>query len=100
MSAEKAPTPDNAGPTISLQRTTAIEPHHGGTVVYRVTLNGRWIGWVGDGRHWRGWRYGQRLWWACHREDGDTAARWRSELVHPTRASAAADLYEQVEGQE
>jgi hypothetical protein len=89
---------NDSGPAISLQRTIAVEPHLGGTVVYRVMLDGRWIGWVGDGREWRGWRYGERRWWACHREDGDTASRWHSELVHTSRAAAAADLYEQAEG--
>ena len=48
----------------------------------------RWVGWVGDGRPWRGWRYGGRHWWACWREHGDTAARWRTDLVHPTRRIA------------
>jgi hypothetical protein len=70
----------------------------GGTVVYRVVLDGRWIGWVGDERPWRGWRYGGRKWWACWREDGDTAARWNSfdDRPHATRAAALADLLRRV----
>lgn len=72
----------------------------GGTVTYRVTLDGRWVGWVGDERPWRGWRYGGRRWWACWREDGDTAARWNSFAYsdggHATRAAALADLVAQV----
>ncbi len=70
----------------------------GGTVVYRVLLDGRWIGWVGDERPWRGWRYGARKWWACWREDGDTAARWNSfdSKPHATRAAALADLLGRV----
>jgi len=77
----------------------------GGTVVYRVTLDGRWVGWVGDTRPWRGWRFGGRQWWACWREDGDTAARWnshdngRNDSGHPTRAAALADLIAHVRGE-
>lgn len=70
----------------------------GGTVVYRVVLDGRWIGWVGDERPWRGWRYGGRKWWACWREDDDIAARWNSfdGQPHATRAAALADLLRHV----
>lgn len=71
--------------------------HAGGTVTYRVHIDGRWVGWVGDGREWRGWRYGQRRWWACWRQEGDTAARWNSDLTHPTRRAALVDLTDQVE---
>jgi hypothetical protein len=72
----------------------------GGTVVYRVVVDDRWIGWVGDMRLWRGWRYGGRKWWACWREDGDTAARWSSfdGRPHVTRAAAFADLLRRVVG--
>lgn len=67
--------------------------HGGGTVAYRVEVDGRWIGWVGDGREWRGYGYGGRRWWACWREDGDTAARWNTAgLTHATRASALEAL--------
>ena len=55
----------------------------GGTVTYRVTLDGRWIGWVGDERPFTGSRFGGRRWWAAWREDGDTLS-----LIHisePTR---------------
>jgi hypothetical protein len=78
-------------PIVCLERTdTAL--HSGGTVAYRVLVAGRWVGWVGDGRPWRGWRFGGRRWWACWREDGDTAARWGTDLVHPTRRIALAAL--------
>lgn len=66
--------------------------HSGGTVAYRVHVDGRWVGWVGDGRAWRGWRHGGRRWWACWREDGDTAARWSTDLEYGTRAAALAAL--------
>lgn len=78
-------------------RLERVEPlASGGTVAYRVTLNGRWVGWVGDVRPWRGWRYGGTQWWACWREDGDTAARWNSndDQPHRTRAAALAALVE------
>lgn len=78
-------------PTVRPERTdTAL--HSGGTVAYRVLLAGRWVGWIGDGRPWCGWRHGGRRWWACWREDGDTAARWGTDLVHPTRRTAVAAL--------
>ncbi|SDN70434.1 hypothetical protein [Lentzea jiangxiensis] len=68
----------------------------GGTVTYRVTLDGVWVGWVGDGRRWRGWGYGGRRWWACWRQDGDTAARWSSELEHGTRIEALNALRNRI----
>ena len=68
----------------------------GGEVAYRVELDGRPVGWVGDGRPWRGWRYGGRKWWACWREEGDTAARWSSELEFPIRSAALAALLAEV----
>jgi hypothetical protein len=70
--------------------------HAGGSVTYRVFFGERWVGWVGDGREWRGWRYGGRRWWACWREDGDTAARWNSDLTHSTRRAALGDLLTKV----
>lgn len=71
----------------------------GGTVVYAVLVDDRRIGWVGDSREWRGHRFGGREWWACWREDGDTAARWNSfsnDSAHKTRAAAVADLFAHV----
>ena len=83
--------------TTRLQQTTNPEALHcGGTVTYRVVLGDRWVGWIGDGRPWRGWRYGSRRWWACWREEGDTAARWNSDLVHPTRRDALAALLARI----
>lgn len=65
----------------------------GGTVSYTVELDGRWVGWVGDERAWLGHRHGGRRWWACWREDGDSAARWNTgDTVHPSRASALEAL--------
>lgn len=72
----------------------------GGSVVYRVALDGRWVGWVGDLRPWRGWRFGARAWWACWRQEGDEHARWSSQSDdsgHKTRAAAVADLIAHVE---
>ncbi|MFC9966363.1 hypothetical protein ACFVH4_19210 [Nocardia ignorata] len=60
---------------------------------FAVHLDGQWIGWVGTARAWRGSRFGALKWWACWREDGDTAARWSSEpTAHPTRKAAIAAL--------
>lgn len=75
---------------VRLAKDTATKPGMGGTVVYRVTANGTWIGWIGDYRDWKGWRYGQRRWWACWRQDGDTAARWnQTDLSTRTAARDA-----------
>lgn len=72
--------------------------HAGGSVAYRVTVAGRWVGWVGDARPWRGWRYGRAYWWACWREEGDTAARWNSgEAELSSRAAAIEALLDQVD---
>lgn len=68
----------------------------GGTVIYRVTVDGTWVGWIGDGRAWKGWRYGGRRWWACWRQDGDTAARWSSNLDYPTRTAARVALLARI----
>lgn len=75
----------------TLTKDTSIEPGMAGTVVYRVTLDGTWIGWVGDYRDWKGYRYGARRWWACWRQDGDTAARWYSDQ-HSARTAARTAL--------
>lgn len=71
----------------------------GGSVVYRVFLDGRWIGWVGDQRPWRGHRYGGQSWWASWREEGDLAARWNSlsnTVPFRTRSAAVSGLVTQV----
>ncbi len=81
---------------VQLTRTTEIDPFLGGSVVYEVRIDGRRVGWVGDVREWKGWRYGGQRWWAAHREDGDTAARWRSELTLDTRRAAVAELIERA----
>lgn len=65
-----------------------------GHVTYAVEVDGQQIGWVGDGRPWRGWRWGGRRWWACWRQDGDTAARWSTDLDYPTRVAALTALLE------
>ncbi|GAA1223169.1 hypothetical protein GCM10009676_00540 [Prauserella halophila] len=78
----------------TLERVEAM--HEGGTVAYRVTVDGVFVGWVGDGAPWRGHRYGGRRWWATWRQDGDTAARWSSELEYPTRARALAALVARI----
>jgi hypothetical protein len=82
--------------TVRLVPDPDSEPWLGGTVLRRVLLDDRWIGWVGDGRRWRGWGYGGRRWFACWRQDGDTAARWSSELDYPTRKAALTALLDHV----
>ncbi|OLT03207.1 hypothetical protein BJF90_26390 [Pseudonocardia sp. CNS-004] len=63
--------------------------HAGGTVTYLVMdRNGSMVGMLGDGRDWKGWRYGGRRWWACWRQEGDQAARWSTDLDYPTRKGA------------
>ena len=71
----------------------------GGEVAYRVKVNGHPAGWVGDGRPWRGHRLGSRKWWACWREEGDTAARWDSGLDYGTRAAALARCWRRCRGE-
>jgi len=79
-------TEDQAKQTVRLARVTdAGARHSGGTVSHRVYLGGLWIGWVGVGREWKGWR-----------EDGDTAARWSPGLAHRTCTAALAALIEQI----
>lgn len=78
-------------------RLVKVDPMHAsGEVTYRVEIDGRPVGWVGDGRPWRGWRHGGRRWWACWREAEDTAARWSSELEFGTRTAALAALLAEV----
>ena len=92
LSSEHTP-PVQASPPVRLDvETERKHMHGGGTVAYRVLLDGRWIGWTGDGREWCGSHYGGRRWWACWREDGDTAARWSTDLDYRTRASALSAL--------
>ncbi len=66
--------------------------HSGGSVTYRVFDGDQWVGWVGDGRPFTGSGYGVRRWWACWREDGDTAARWNPGLRYRTRQAAVDGL--------
>lgn len=72
--------------------------HSGGKVTYRVYDGDRWIGWVGDGRRWGGSRYKAQQWWACWREDGDTAARWNSGLRYAKRQDAVDGLAARITG--
>ena len=82
-------------------KSTEEAVHALGTVSYRVIRDGQWIGWVGDVRPWRGWRYGNREWWACWRQDGDTAARWSGDDPgYPTRGAALAALLNHITDQE
>lgn len=62
-----------------------------GATSYAVHLDGTMIGWVGTAREWKGSRYGGLKWWACWREDGDTAARWNSDDAAPASRKAAVD---------
>lgn len=92
-----AMTDKQANQTVRLTRETGHDSmHNGGTVSYRVYLDGRWVGWIGDGREWKGWHYGARKWWACWREESDTAARWNPGLTHRTRTDALAALVQQI----
>ncbi|HKS46376.1 MAG TPA: hypothetical protein VJT49_14945 [Amycolatopsis sp.] len=88
------------GPVVERQlrpRLVKVDPMHtGGEVTYRVEVDGRAVGWVGDGRPWRGHRFGGRRWFACWREDGDTAARWDSGLEYGARSAALAALLAEV----
>ncbi len=70
--------------------------HAGGTIAHRVYLDGRWIGWIGDGRAWKGHTHGARRWWAAHREEGDTAARASTGLDFGSRTAAIGWLTEQA----
>lgn len=78
-----------------LKASTRGRMAYGGTVVLDVFLEGRHVGWVGDGRRWTGSDFGARRWWACHREDGDQHARWTSALLR-TRAAAVDALAAQL----
>jgi hypothetical protein len=93
---EGSKTVTSNDPRVTLEDGPDVEMHEGGTVTHRVLLDGRWVGWVGDGRPWRGSTWGGRRWWACWREDGDTGARWSPGLDYLTRTAALAALIEQV----
>jgi len=84
---------------VKLTKDPTDRPWSGGTVVYRVTVDGTWVGWIGDGRAWKGWRFGGRRWWACWREDGDTAARWSSNLDYRSRTAARLALLIRIASQ-
>lgn len=74
-------------PRVTLTPDRDGEVATGGTVLFRAHLNGRWVGWVGDSRKWRGHRYGARRWWACHRQDGDRYARGRVDDLATRKAA-------------
>lgn len=84
-------------PVIVLRTSDRGAMAGGGTTSLEVYLDGRWIGWVGDERRFTGTRFGGRRWWACHREDGDTAARWNTE-GHRSRTAAVDALVARVRG--
>lgn len=79
---------------------TVADVHSGvsGATSYAVHLDGKWIGWVGTAREWRGHRYGGLKWWACWREEGDAAARWNSHgtALASRKAAVAALLAERA----
>lgn len=80
---------------IELKKTDEVEAGLCGTVVYAVLVDGHRIGWVGDHRQFRGTRYGGRQWWACWREEGDSAAREDSindASFHARKAAVGALL--------
>jgi hypothetical protein len=73
------------------------ELHAGGTVTYRAYDGDRLVGLVGDGREWRGHKYGGRRWWAAWRERGDKAARASTGgLTCSNRSAAVAWLDSQA----
>jgi hypothetical protein len=96
LSSEHTP-PVQAAPPVRLEAEPQDDMRHaGGSVTDRVLLDGRWIGWIGDRREWCGSHYSGRRWWACWREDGDTAARWTIDLGYRTCASAWSALLEKL----
>ena len=85
--------------SVKLVKDHGTTGHEGKTVTYRVLLDGVWIGWVGDGREWRGYRYGGRKWWAAWRQDGDPYARWNTGgITCSTRTEALSALLSVVKG--
>ncbi|MFC5140310.1 hypothetical protein ACFPK1_18870 [Actinomycetospora rhizophila] len=85
MSAATATTP-----VILVRKSDRGPMASGGTGTYEVHLDGRWVGWVGDERGFSGSRFGARRWWACHRQDGDLAARWSSSGYRTRQAAVEA----------
>ena len=83
--------------TIQLRRDEQAEKASGGTVTFKAYARGRWVGWVGDQREWKGHRFGSRRWFACWREDGDEYARERVDGL-TTRSAAVAWLTERTGG--
>lgn len=77
-------------------KTGEYDHWQGGTVTFKVVHEGTWIGWVGDGRKFNGSTFGARKWFACWRQDGDTAARWCSELEFTSKKRALVALMRQV----
>lgn len=83
--------------TLKLVRSSEIETAIGGSVVYAAMLDGVRVGWVGDERPWRGWRYGGRRWYATWSEPGQTWARWNGDnATWPTRSAALAALEQAI----
>jgi hypothetical protein len=82
---------------MKLTKDTSPIEWDGGTVRYIVhDATGRFVGYIGDGRAWVGHQYGGRRWWAAYRLDGDTSARWSSDLDYTSRRSALEALKGQV----
>ena len=96
MSAADLAAAARASDVITLRKSDRGRMATGGTVSHEVYLDGRWIGWVGDARRFTGIGFGGRRWWACHRQDGDTAARWNSE-GHGSRKAALQALIARVQ---
>lgn len=77
-------------------KTDEYDHWQGGTVTLKVVHEGTWIGWIGDGRKFNGSTFGARKWFACWRQEGDTAARWCSELEFTSKKRALVALVRQV----
>lgn len=84
--------------TPRLVRDDATGPLHAyGDVTYAVMVGERRVGWVGDWYRWRGDKWGGRRWIACHREAGDTSARWDDDRFR-SRTAAVAALIGRIDG--
>jgi hypothetical protein len=88
MTAQPSAAPEPA-PAVRLVREPLGPLHGHGTVTWQVHVGGRWVGWVGDARDWTGYGFAGRYWWACWRQDGDTAARDNRYHVSTRRAALA-----------